>query len=78
VSFYIGFVDGVRVGRFEMMREGIPKKSMSKLREARAMLIRGWRGDSGRQSEADAMAYMDVVKMTSIEDQRCGVNGGQE
>jgi len=30
------------------------------------------------QSEADAMAYKDVVKMTSIEGQRYGVNGGQE
>jgi len=24
------------------------------------------------------MAYKDVVKMTCIEGQRCGVNGGQE
>jgi len=30
------------------------------------------------QSEADAMAYKDAVKMTSIEGQRCGVNGGQK
>jgi len=32
VSFYIGFEDNARVGRSEMMREGIPKAraSMSK------------------------------------------------
>jgi len=31
-----------------------------------------------RQGETDAMAYQDVVKMTSIEGQRCEVSGGQE
>jgi len=42
-----------------MMREGIPKgrASMSKLREARVMLIRDWeRRLRDRQSEADALA----------------------
>jgi len=34
--------------------------------------------EGGRQSEADAMAYKDVVKMTCIEGKHCGVNGGQE
>jgi len=39
------------------------------------MLIRGWErrlGEEigGRQSDADAMAFKDVVKMTSIEGQR--------
>jgi len=36
------------------------------------------RGDWGRQSKADAMAYKDVVRIKSIEGQRCGVNGGPE
>jgi len=62
-----------------MTREGIPKGSMSKTtKKARVMLIRGWEKRLRRHIEADAMAYNDVVKMTCIEGQRCGVNGGQE
>jgi len=30
------------------------------------------------QSEANAMAYKDIVKMICIEAQRCGMNGGHE
>jgi len=30
------------------------------------------------QSKADAIACKDVVKMTSIEGQRCGVKSGQK
>jgi len=36
------------------------------------------RGDWGRQSETDTMECKDVVLLTSIEGQCCGVNGGQE
>jgi len=39
----MGFEDCVRVGRSEMMWEGIPKgRACRKPREARVMLIRGW------------------------------------
>jgi len=36
------------------------------------------RGDWGRQSEVDTKASKNVVEMTSIEGQRCVVNGGEE
>jgi len=39
------------------------------------MLIRGWERRLRKQSEANAMECKDVVKMTSIEGLRCGVNG---
>jgi len=57
-----------------MTREEFPKRkaSMSKPREVRAMLIRG------RERRLRAMAYKDAIKITRIEGQRCGVNGGQE
>jgi len=63
-----------------MMRERIPKSraSMSKTTRGKSNVDTRLGRDWGRQSEADAMAYKDVVEMTSIEGQRCGVNGGQE
>jgi len=63
-----------------MMREGIPKKGQyieNHERQEQCWYEVG-RGDWGRQSEAVAVVYKDVVKMTSIEGQHCGVNGGQE
>jgi len=64
------------------MRQGIPKgrASMSKTTRGKTNVDTrlGEEIEGGRQSEADAMAYNDVVKMTCIEGQRCGVNGGQE
>jgi len=63
-----------------MMREGIPKgrASMSKTMRGKSNVDTrlGEEIKGGRQSEADALASKDVVKMTCIEGQRCGVNGG--
>jgi len=54
-----------------MLREGIPKRSAAacgKPRKARAVETRfNGRGDWGRQSEADAMQFKDLVKWASIE-----------
>jgi len=67
------------------MTEGIPKGrvSMSKTTRGKSNVDTrlGEQIEGGRQSDAYAMAllaYKDVVKMTSIEGQRCGVNGEQE
>jgi len=58
-----------------MMREGIPKEraSMSKttISKTNVDMRLGEEMEGGRQSEADAMAYNDVVKMICIEGQRC-------
>jgi len=53
------------------------EQACRKPREARAMLKRGWGGDWGMQNEVDAMECKDVVKMKTIEDGRCGMNGGK-
>jgi len=65
-----------------MMREGIPKRraSMSKTTRGKSNVETrlGEEIEGGRQSEADAMECKDVVKMTCIEGQHCGVNDEQE
>jgi len=71
----------IKVGRPEMMWEGIPKRraSMSKTTRGKSNVDTRLREEiGGRQSEADALTYKDAVKMTSITGLRCGVNGGQK
>jgi len=69
-----------------MMREGISERKASMSKTTRGKLnvdtrlgeeIEG-EIEGGSKSEADAMVCKDVVEMTSIEGQRCGVNGRQE
>jgi len=61
------------------MREGILKRRASMSKTTRGKNKVNTRlGDLGRLSKSDAMECKDVVKMTSLEGQRCGVNGGQE
>jgi len=62
-----------------MMREGIQKRraSISKTTGVKSNVYTRLGEQIEGAKQADTIAYTDVLKVTSIDGQRCGVNGGQ-
>jgi len=60
-----------------MMREGIPKRRASTRGNSNVVARLGEEIVGGR-AKLTQQRNKDAVKMTGIEGQHCGVNGGQE